>query len=616
MNDSQPATDAAAYPRPMLRRDSFHPLVGDWDFQIGGDRLAAPGDVEFDRTIRVPFAPESPLSGVGHDDFLPLCWYRRRFAAPPREGGERVRLVFEAVDYRCRVWLNGVFVGEHEGGYTRFAFDVTDALSDAGEQTLIVRVQDDPLDLSQPRGKQDWLREPHGIWYPRKTGIWQTPWLEVVPQARVSRLNWTADVTAWQIALDAEFAGDVASLGEDAALRVTLSHDGQRLARDTFTLASASGVDGLSRVLRLADPGIDDARHKLLWSPQSPTLIDASVELLDSAGEVVDRVASYTAMRDVATLGDRFMLNGRPIQLRLVLDQGYWPDGGLTAPDDAALRRDVELIKSLGFNGVRLHQKIECERFLYWADTLGLLVWEELPSAYQFTPRATERLAREWTAAVRRDQSHPCVIAWVPVNESWGFPDLPVSPQQRDGVRALYYLTKTLDPTRPVVSNDGWEMAETDLIAVHDYDWDADKVRQRYDRARRTPAEIFATERPGGRVLLLDSGVYRGQPALMTEFGGIAFSPDAKQTWGYSRATDARDFLRRYAGLLAAVRECPLFAGGFCYTQFTDTYQEANGLLRMDRTPKAEAELLRLATAGPRDASERRRLAEAVGAAS
>jgi len=257
----------------------------------------------------------------------------------------------------------------------------------------------------------------------------------------------------------------------------------------------------------------------------------------------------------------------------------------------------------MGFNGVRMHQKVEDPRFHYWADRLGLFVWGEMPSCYRFTPEAVRRTTREWTEAVLRDVSHPCVIAWVPVNESWGVPDLPDSPAQRHYIQGLYHLTKTLDPTRPVIGNDGWEAAATDIVAIHDYDADTKRVAARYgDATRAGVSEMLRRERPGFKVLLLEGFAYDNQPVMLTEFGGIAFSERAG-TWGYSRAGTSEEFAKLYYELLNVVRNTPLFAG-FCYTQFADTYQEANGLLYMDRTPKFPIEQIAVATRGPRNPEE------------
>jgi hypothetical protein len=281
----------------------------------------------------------------------------------------------------------------------------------------------------------------------------------------------------------------------------------------------------------------------------------------------------------------------------MVLDQGYWPDGGLTAPDDAALKRDVELAREMGFNGVRKHQKIEDPRYLYWADHLGLAVWEEMPSAYRFTSQSVERVSREWTAVVHRDYSHPCIISWVPINESWGVPNLPDTPRQRHYVQALYHLTKTLDPTRPVIGNDGWESVATDIIGIHDYDDQPERIARRYHAEEILP-RLFKRERPGGRLLVLEGQSHADLPLMLTEFGGIALARPDSGIWGYSVASTPEEFARQYERMLRVVRNLGLLAG-FCYTQFTDTYQEANGLLYADRSPKIAIRQIALATSGP-----------------
>ncbi|HYE96447.1 MAG TPA: glycoside hydrolase family 2 TIM barrel-domain containing protein, partial [Rubricoccaceae bacterium] len=330
------------------------------------------------------------------------------------------------------------------------------------------------------------------------------------------------------------------------------------------------------------------------------TLIEAEVELW-RGGTLLDRVTSYTALRSVAVRGDQFLLNGRPYYLRLALDQGYWPDSLMTPPDDDALRRDVELAKAMGFNGVRKHQKIEDPRFLYWADRLGLLVWEEMPSAYRFTEKAVERITREWAAVIERDINHPCIVVWVPFNESWGVPDLAEKEAHRHYVRALYHLTKTLDPTRPCIGNDGWENAATDILTIHDYDPRPEGLAARYG-ANVAVADLLGGLLPAGRRLTVEGFTHADQPLMLTEFGGIALAeadaPGADEAWGYAIARDAEELFAKVADLLAAVHRVPLFRG-FCYTQFTDVFQEANGLLTMDRRPKVPLDLLASVVKGP-----------------
>ena len=579
------------YPRMQLRRGDWTNLNGAWEFAIDAEATwTSPSQVSFDRLIVVPFAPETASSGVEETGFFDAVWFRRQFRAPRLENGQRLILHFGAVDHEATVWVNDALAATHEGGYTPFSADITDLLAGDGDQTIVVRAFDDPHDLAKPRGKQDWQLDPHSIWYFRTTGIWQTVWMEVVPQTRIEKLRWTPCVREWGIELSTAVAGPVPG---GLKLRVRLRANDRELSHDTYSLSERE----VSRRITLPDPGIEDSRNDLMWSPWRPTLIDAEIELLDAYGDVIDRVESYTAMRSVGVQGSHFVLNGRMIDLRLVLDQGYWRESGLTAPSDAALRRDVELVKELGFNGVRKQQKIEDPRFLYWADKLGLLVWEEMPSPYRFSQQSVERLTKEWLAAMTRDISHPCIICWVPFNESWGVPDLPSVAAQREFVRGVFHLTKAFDPNRPVIGNDGWEMLVTDIVAIHDYERVPANVTKRYARTKENLAELFAHERPGHRQLLLEHCPHENRPTMLTEFGGIAFHKDTKHTWGYKRAATAREFYQQYADLLAAVRATPLFSG-FCYTQFTDTYQEANGLLYMDRTPKVPIEQIRKATSG------------------
>jgi beta-galactosidase/beta-glucuronidase len=374
------------HPRMQLRRAKWTNLNGRWDFGI--DATAAwtsPDQVNFARTILVPFAPETPASGVSQTDFYHAVWYRRIFERPQLDNSQRLILHFGAVDYQASVWVNDSLAATHQGGYTPFCADITDLLSGFGEQTIIVRAFDDPQDLSKPRGKQDWHLDPHSIWYYRTTGIWQTVWMEVVPRTRIESLRWTPQMDRWSIDLRATFAGPLA---QGSRLRVSLTSKMRPIAQDVYSISQRE----VARTITIPDGGIDDYRNDLLWSPSAPNLIDAQLDLLDADDRVIDSVQSYTAMRSVAAEGGRFLLNGRAIDLRLVLDQGYWQESGLTAPDDAALRRDVELVKKLGFNGVRKHQKIEDPRFLYWADVLGLMVWEEMPSAYRFSDETIGRV--------------------------------------------------------------------------------------------------------------------------------------------------------------------------------------------------------------------------------
>ena len=594
-----PDARAPQHPRPQLRRRQWASLDGEWRFALDpAGRWRLPAEVEWDRTIRVPFAPETEASGIAETGFYQACWYRRRVPAPALDPGERLHLHFGAVDWEASVWANGRLVARHEGGYTPFTADVTDAARESagGEIDLVVRAGDDPHDLAKPRGKQDWQLHPHSIWYPRTTGIWQTVWSEAVPATRFGKLRWTPTLDRYEVGLEALIDGEPR---DDLRLRVKLTAGPLLLADDTYRVTAGE----LHRGIDLSDPGIEDYRNELLWSPERPTLIQAHLQLLDEPGSVLDEAWSYTALRSIAVQGDRFVLNGRPLPLRLVLDQGYWPGSG----QDRPRRRGPAAGRGTGQgDGLQRRPQAPEDR----GPALPVLGRRARPAwcgrrcraPTASTPTSVERLTKEWAAVIDRDRSHPCIVAWVPFNESWGVPDLPDSPTQRHYVQALYHLTKTLDPTRPVVGNDGWESVATDVIGIHDYDDRLAEIARRYG-AEEGISRLFRRERPGGRMLILgDTGSHPDHPVVLTEFGGIAYSP-ADSTWGYSRAGTAADFGDRYAKLLAIVRSLPVLAG-YCYTQFADTYQEANGLLFADRTPKFPIEEIARATRGPANARE------------
>jgi beta-galactosidase/beta-glucuronidase len=587
------------HPRPQLTRPVWRELDGPWGFAFDDDGVGVVEEWQcrddvYDRTSQVPFPFESPASGIGDTGFHPVVWYRREMTAEARTG-HRLLLHFGAVDYRAQVWLNGRAVASHEGGATPFTADVTSALDPSGRQVIVVRAEDAPTDLRQPRGKQDWHLRPHAIWYDRTSGIWQPVWLEEVPDARVDGLSWVADVDNRSVEMTARVrAGGLSGV----RLRVVLSCRGEVLADDSYR------VDGDEVRRRIALPGGDMSlgRSFLLWTPEAPNLIDATVSLLSSDGRVLDEVGSYTALRSISVANGRLLLNGRPYYLRLVLAQNFWPESHLAAPDDDALRREVQLAKDLGFNGVRLHQKVEDPRFLAWCDRLGLLVWAEMPAAYEFSPETIQRVTREWLQVIERDRSHPCVIAWVPINESWGVPALERAPDQQHLVRALYHLTKAYDPTRLVIGNDGWEQPVTDIVTVHDYTSRGDVLRERYG-SQAALAHTLAHTQPAYRLLLLPNATQVDAPVVISEFGGIsldlgrtaaaasgAFSDDGWSGYGGVRTPEA--LLAGVRDLVGALLDSPAVVG-FSWTQLTDVQQERNGLVTAERQPKVPAAELR-----------------------
>jgi beta-galactosidase/beta-glucuronidase len=593
-----PSEQDGTYPRPQLVRDRWADLGGTWEFDYddaddGRERGLASGH-PLGRTIIVPFPPESPASGIGDTGYHRVLWYRRtvsadEVAATGHATGRTLLLHFGAVDYRADVWVNGTHLIHHEGGHTPF----TATMPEAGNGfEIVVRVEDDPHDLGQPRGKQDWAEQRHVVWYDRTSGIWQPVWLESVPRAHISHLSWRPDVARAEAELSIELS-ELPLPGTRVSVR--LRHGDEVLAEQTVAVSAARirtviAVDALRNGQALED---------LLWSPEHPTLIDAVIEL-EGPGMQGDVVGSYLGFRRIGEGGGRFLLNDRPYEIRGVLSQGYWPESHLAAPGPEALRAEVQLIRELGFTTVRVHQKIEDPRFLYWADRLGLLVWEEMPSAYEFSATASARLASEWADVIRRDASHPSIAVWVPFNESWGVQQLAADAAQQDLVRAMFHLTKALDPTRLVVSNDGWEHTCSDLLTFHDYENDAVTLLASYGTADAVRACLDGIA-PGGHRMLVGTpeevALTAARPVVLSEFGGVSIEPSDDGAWGYRLVESHEEFERHLVGLFAAAHGTESLAG-WCYTQLTDTAQETNGLTDEHRVPKLPAERIRAMVRG------------------
>jgi beta-galactosidase/beta-glucuronidase len=483
-----------------------------------------------------------------------VVWYRRRFEAPP---GECVLLHLGAVDYRATVWVNDVEVARHAGGHAPFSADITQTLR-PGDNTVVIRAEDPLADKTVPRGKQFWTESPEGIFYTATTGVWQTVWLEPVSARRITRLRLRPDLVAGAVEFELDGEGEA---------EVTATFDGQ-------VVGAWSGSPGRGRL---------QLDRVVAWHPDAPRLYDLEARLLDPEGKVADRVESYFGLRTIETRDGRVWLNGEPFVERLVLDQGYFPGGVLTAGTDDELRGDIELAQALGFNGARKHQKAEDPRWLYWADRLGFLVWSEMPSFHEYTEEAARRLTAEWTEIVVRDRDHPCVVAWVVANESFGLDHIPFEVRSRFVVE-LYRLTHSLDGTRPVISNDGWEHSLSDLCTVHDYTPPADLDR----RYRHLETALDGT---GSGHPTFDPGYsYRGQPLLVSEFGGLRIA--GAGGWGWLEVESPEAFVSSYGELIDALMK-PGPVEGFCYTQLTDVEQEQNGLVTATREPKVEPELLR-----------------------
>jgi beta-galactosidase/beta-glucuronidase len=570
------------YPRPQFVRGDWTNLNGKWEFEFD-DELVGLKEHWFDgralsKRITVPFAYQTSLSGLNDKSIHECVWYARTFEVGAKRTVSDLLLNFGAVDYEAMVWINGNEVGSHQGGHVPFQFEIAPFVNE-GENRLTVRVED-RQDLHQPRGKQSYTGLPHSIDYYCTTGIWQTVWLEEVPAIRIEDLHIITHAESNRIAVDVYLHAPSA----DWRIEVDVFDEDRLVAHAEDRTAIATGH---------LDIGIPFAK---LWSPESPHLYDLVVRLYQDK-DLLDEVKSYAGLRSIQLRNGRFVLNGQQTYLKFVLDQGYWPDGYLTAPSDEALQTDIGWTKMFGFNGVRKHQKIEDPRWLYWCDRLGLLVWEEMPNAREWSLRAEEMLSSEWQRAIRRDYNHPCIIAWVPVNESMGFPGLG---QKHAGqyayIERMVRVTRRLDSTRPVIDNDGWEHTDiTDVCAIHDYTPTAKRLKIRYKETiggGALPVTVWISERP----LFVDGSQYRGQPIVLSEVGGFLTIPSEVpaeqrdmlyQFYDSFRSPD--ELVQKYRDLIRGIAALP-FLAGFCYTQLTDIEQEINGLLTYDRRPKLPPE--------------------------
>lgn len=546
------------HPRPQFCRQNWLNLNGPWAFAIDhGDTGEARGlyqpEAVFPLSINVPFCPESRLSGVENRDFMAAVWYRRGVTLTQQQCDGRVFLRFGAVDYECRVYVNGTFAGAHLGGYSSFTMEIT-SLVHPGENALVVQARDDARSGRQPVGKQSREYFSHGCDYTRTTGIWQTVWLEFTDKTYIESVTITPDDKNGQVTFAAKLSGCL----RDMILRVQIVLGSQTVG--TANLLPTAGETIFS--IPVADVQ--------LWEPGAPVLYDVTYTL-EQAGKHVDQVQSYFGFRTVEIRGDKFLINGKPVFQRLVLDQGFYPDGIYTAPTDGDLRRDIELSMAAGFNGARLHQKVFEERFLYWADRLGYLVWGEHASWGLKIDRA-EGLAcylPEWMEIVQRDQNHPAIIGWCPFNET-------SRTQDRRVLSTVWLVTKAIDPTRPCIDTSGYQHVVTDVYDEHDYDQNPETFRARYENLA---GEGFNQHNSG-------YWAYEGQPFFLSEFGGTWWAPGRKDGWGYGKLPQSEEeVIDRIVGLCAALLDNPRICG-YCYTQLTDIEQEQNGIYDYHRCRK------------------------------
>lgn len=559
------------YPRPQMVRDKWMNLNGWWEFEIdhgnsGKERRFFERE-KLDSKILVPFCPESKLSGVEYKDFMAAVWYRREFTVPEDWFAQRIILHFGAVDYDTEVWVNGKSVGTHRGGYTSFSFDITDFVR-KGTNVLTVCAQDDVRSGLQPRGKQSSLYYSHNCDYTRTTGIWQTVWLECVPHTYIESFQLTPDVENGRVHLEVSFEGDT----RDCVLVAEARYDSDEMGCNTALITGNRAFLSIDLV------------DIFLWGPGQPNLYDLKL-YIQKGNTIVDEVSSYFGMRSVTWDNKAVYINGKPVFMRLVLDQGFYPDGIYTAPTDEDLKRDIEISMDLGFNGARLHEKIFEPRFLYWADKMGYLVWGEHANwgLDITTPMGLERFLPEWLEALKRDYNHPSIIGWCPFNETW---DLDGKKQDDEVLRIVYLATKAIDKSRPVIDTSGNYHVVTDIFDIHSYEQDVEKF-----------ASFFEPMKSGGEVYVTfpDRQKYEGQAYFVSEYGGIWWNPGQTDDkgWGYgNRPKSEEEFIQRYKGLTEALLNNPRICG-FCYTQLYDIEQEVNGLYTYDRKPKFDPEIIR-----------------------
>lgn len=565
-------------PRPQFRRENWQSLNGEWEFAFDDKNDGVKsglwqGKKALPLKIRVPFSYQYPASGVGDLAQHDVVWYRRTFAIAEENRGRRALLCFNAADYQTDVWLNGVHILTHTGGFTPFSADITGVLKKCGN-VIVVRCED-TLNDAVPRGKQSWTGSPFSCFYVPNTGIWQSVWLEFFGEDCIAEHSLLCDYDR------TELYGELTTLyGSADEAEIAVAFDGKLIKRERLTLR------GRHNKFRFALPR--DYTDDYSWSPENPRLLYVDFAIY-KRGKQADLAHTRIGMRKISVDEyGKICLNNRLYYQRLVLDQGYWQESGLTPPSAEALRKDIELAKAMGFNGARKHQKLEDPYYSYYAEELGFLTWCEMPSAYRFSTEEVTAITKEWQEIVKAGRNSTSNVCYVPLNESWGAREIATDERQKAFARSLYYLTKTLDPTRLISTNDGFEIVNpTDIVGVHDYDAGKAEDFQKY------AGEKYEGMHPQGFALYAEGEKYEGQPALLTEFGGRAFQADAQgEAWGYSgAAANEEEFLKQLGSIMQGVYSCNF--QGYCYTQLCDVQQEVNGLLTAERKPKAGVQKLK-----------------------
>ncbi|XFA99274.1 glycoside hydrolase family 2 protein [Candidatus Izemoplasma sp. B36] len=570
------------YPRPQFNRKKWQNLNGQWEFAFDDENTGQKNKYYSNRNyplkINVPFCFQSKASGIHDESFHDHIWYRKKVKLQEKNHLGKTLLHIGASDYYTEVYINNNFVGKHTGGHTSFSFDITDFINHS-EEEIVIYVFDPSKNKSIPRGKQYWKLNPESIWYPRTTGIWQTIWLEYVPETYIKNIKITPLYDTKQVQFDLTLHN---SNNEIIEIEVYANNEKIQDYIDK--------ISDQNKTIILDLHNIDFETQS--WSPENPYLFDINLSLI-SKNKIIDKVQSYFGMRKIHFNDGKFYLNNKEYYQKLVLDQGYYPNSLLTSMSDNDLTKDILLAKEMGFNGCRKHQKIEEDRFLYHADKLGFLVWSEMANAYTFSKKYVERITEEWIEAVNQNYNHPSIVAWVPLNESWGIRSVSKNANQQKHQLDMYNLTKRLDSTRLVSSNDGWEMMKTDICGIHNYmhgGINNPKQMVSFKNTLKTK-ENMINNPSTKRSIYLEGYKNNGEPIILTEFGGIAFNGDSNG-WGYTSVNDKETFIKEYERLINDIKESKCIVG-YCYTQLYDVFQEMNGLLNFDRSSKIDLERIK-----------------------
>lgn len=578
-----------SYPRPLLKRENnFISLNGPWDFLFDDENN---GELkgfynEFPKnslTINVPYAYQSLKSGINIQERHDVVWYHKFIAFSDEQlKGNRVILHFEGSDYHTKVFVNKFLVVEHKGGYTRFSADITDAIYKNGANIVVECI--DTYDTHQPRGKQKWKDDAWGCWYQEINGIWKEVWVEFVRPVHISNLKLSANDN--KKAIDALVS--LSQISKNSSLVAEVYYQNQLVSKVEKNINAPE--------FSIQIPLGNDVQR---WDVFKPNLYDLKFRVLNQENQVVDEVLSEFGFRTIKAKNRKILLNDKEIFMKLALEQGYYNEGIYTFKDDQEMLDEIKWIKDLGFNGIRMHQKVEDERFYYLCDLEGLIVFCEMPSPYDFNESTVDNLKREWSEVVKQFYNHPSILVWTPINESWGVPEVSTDAVQQSFIIDVYHLTKSIDKTRLVISNDGWEHCVGDIITIHNYVQDPKVFQELCDN-------LFDIVKSNGRIDPMNTRVsfangysYSGQPILIDEFCGIGYDvTNVKDGWGYGNSTKSeQEFVDRYAAIVKAAHNCQ-YISGFCMTQLTDVYIEVNGLLTMDRKPKTDPKVLHKINSG------------------